>query len=56
MYLLLAEGKFPDAFKIAHVTQVITTPSLDRNELSNFRLVSGLSFVSKIYVKKAVKI
>ena len=45
--LSLAEGKFPDTFKIAHVTPLLKKPSLDRNELGNFRPVSGLNFVSK---------
>ena len=45
MYLSLAEGKFPDAFKIAHVTPVLKKPSLDPNELSNFRIVSRLNLI-----------
>ena len=45
------EGKFPDTFKIAHVTPLLKKPSLDRNELSNFRPVSGLNFVSKLIEK-----
>ena len=48
MYLLLAEGKFTDAFKIAHITPVLKNPSLDLNELSNFRFVSGLNFGSDL--------
>ena len=49
--LSLADGKFPDTFKIAHVTPLLKKPSLDRNELSNFRPVSGLNFVSKLIEK-----
>ena len=49
--LSLAEGKLPDTFKIAHVTPLLKKPSLDRNELSNFRPVSGLNFVSKLIEK-----
>ena len=49
--LSLVEGKFPDTFKIAHVTPQLKKPSLDRNELSNFRPVSGLNFVSKLIEK-----
>ena len=45
----MAEGKFPDAFKIA--TQLLKKPLLVRNELSNFRPVSGLNFVSKLIEK-----
>ena len=51
--LSLAEGKFPNTFKIAHVTRLLQKPSLDRNELSNFRPESGLKFVSKL-IKKIV--
>ena len=47
----LAEGKFPDTFQIAHVTPLLKKPSLDRNELNNFRPVSGLNFVSKLIEK-----
>ena len=43
MYLSLAETKFPDAFKIAHVTAFLKNPSLDRNEISNFRPVSRIN-------------
>ena len=49
--LSLAEGKFSDTFKIAHVTPLLKKPSLDRNELSNFRPVSGLNFVSELIEK-----
>ena len=49
--LSLAEGKFPDTVKIAHVTPLLKKPSLHRNELSNFRPVSGLNFVSKLIEK-----
>ena len=49
--LSLAEGKFPDTFKIANVTPLLKKPSLDQNELNNFRPVSGLNFVSKLIEK-----
>ena len=49
--LSLAEGKFPDTFKIAHVTPLLKKPSIDRNELRNFRPVSGLNYVSKLIEK-----
>ena len=45
--LSLAEGKFPDTFKIAHVTRYQNL----RDELSNFRPVSGINFVSKLIEK-----
>ena len=47
----LAEVKFPDTFKIAYVTPLFKKYSLDRRELSNFRPVSGLKFVSKLIEK-----
>ena len=49
--LSLAEGKFPDTFKIAHVIPLSKILPLDRNELRNFRPVSGLNFVSKLIEK-----
>ena len=49
--LSLAERKFPDTFKIAHVTPLLKKPSLYQNELSNFRPVSVLNFVSKLIEK-----
>ena len=49
--LSLAEGKFPDAFKIAHATPLLKKHSLDRNELSNFSTVSELNFVPKLIEK-----
>ena len=49
--LSLAEGKFPDTFKIAHVTPLLKKSSLVRIELNNFRHVSGLNFVSKLIEK-----
>ena len=42
--LSLAEGKFLDAITIAHATPLLKKPSLDRNELSNFRPVSVFCF------------
>ena len=40
-----------EKFKIAHATPLLKKPSLDRNELSNFRPVSGLNVVSKLIEK-----
>ena len=54
--LSLAEGKFPDTFKITHVTPLLKETSPDRNELSNFRPVSGMNFVSKLIEKIACEI
>ena len=44
-------GLKPDSFHLFHVTPLLKKPSLDRNELSNFRPVSGLNFVSKLIEK-----
>ncbi len=49
----LATGCFPSKFKKAIVTPLIKKPSLDPEELSNYRPVSNLSFVSKV-VERAV--
>ena len=42
------EGCVPDAFKSAVVTPLIKKPNLPSNDLKNYRLVSGLSFISKL--------
>ena len=47
----LASGIFPDVHKAALVTPLLKKPSLDHNELKNFRPVSNLSFVSKLLEK-----
>lgn len=49
--LSLSSGSFPDAYKSALVKPLLKKPSLDPNELKNFRPVSNLSFVSKIIEK-----
>ena len=47
----LEEGVFPESFKHAHVTPLIKKPTLPRNELKNYRPVSGLNYISKILEK-----
>ena len=49
----LSEGTFPDTFKLAHVTPLLKKPSLNRNDLKNYRPVSGLNYISKL-IEKAV--
>ncbi len=44
----LSSGDFPSKFKKACVTPLIKKPSLDHEELKNYRPVSNLSFVSKV--------
>ena len=46
--LSLAEGKFPDTFKIAHVTPLLKKPLLYSKWFKQFRPLSGLNFVSKL--------
>ena len=45
--LSLAEGQFPDAFRIAHVTPLLKK-SLERNELSNIRPASEFKLCFQI--------
>ena len=47
----LKKGVFPSAFKTAHVIPLLKKPSLDKNDLRNYRLVSSLSFISKVVEK-----
>jgi hypothetical protein len=44
----LLSGVFPDVHKSALVTPLLKKPTLDHNDLKNFRPVSNLSFVSKL--------
>ncbi len=47
----LKSGVFPTQFKLANVIPLLKKPSLDQNELKNYRPVSNLSFVSKLIEK-----
>jgi hypothetical protein len=49
----LNSGVFPDSFKSAIVRPLLKKPSLDREQLKNYRPVSNLAFVSKV-IEKAV--
>ena len=49
----LSEGAVPDGFKSAVVTPLIKKSSLSKDDLKNYRPVSGLSFISKL-VKRVV--
>ena len=44
----LKHGVFPDMFKHADVTPILKKPSLDDQQLSNYRPVSNLLFLSKL--------
>ena len=44
----LSSGLFHQAFKSAVIFPLLKNPSLDPNELKNFRPISNLPFISKI--------
>jgi hypothetical protein len=44
----LTSGIFPDTFKMANVTPLLKKPSLCPEQLSNYRPVSNLSYLSKL--------
>ena len=46
--LSLSGGVFPHQFRHSIVTPLIKKPSLPRNDLKNYRPVSGLNFISKV--------
>ena len=50
----LRSGVFPSIYKSAIVTPLLKKPSLDPNDLKNYRPVSNLSFMSKILEKLVV--
>jgi hypothetical protein len=52
--LSLSAGVFPSAFKEAIVKPLLKKPSLDKESLANYRLISNLSFMSKL-TEKIVK-
>jgi hypothetical protein len=47
----LTSGTFPNSFKTAVVKPLLKKPSLDPNNLKNYRPVSNLSFFSKVLKK-----
>ena len=47
----LSSGLFPQVFKSALIFPLLKKPSLDPNELKNFRPISNLPFISKIIEK-----
>jgi hypothetical protein len=49
----LADGIFPDVFKMALLRPLIKKPGLDSEQMKNYRPVSNLSFISKI-IERAV--
>ena len=49
----LCSGLFPDDFKHAHVNPLLKKTFLPKEDLNSYRLVSNLSFISKIRKKKS---
>ena len=49
--LSLISGVFSDIFKTSHVMPPLKKPSLSKDDMKNYRLVSNLKFVSKIIEK-----
>jgi len=47
----LAEGTVPLSFKNAHVSPLLKNPSLSKDDMTNYRPVSNLSFISKVLEK-----
>ena len=52
----LIEGSFPNAFKKPVVTPRIKKASLPRNDLKNYRPVSGLCFLSMLVERVVAKL
>ena len=52
--LSLTEGSFPSHFKSAHVSPLLKKLSPKKDSMNNYRLVSNLSFLSKILEKAVV--
>ena len=50
----LKSGGFPSSYKSAIVTPLLKKHSLDPNDLKNYRPVSNLSFMSKLFEKVVV--
>uniref|UniRef100_A0AAY4DRN7 Reverse transcriptase domain-containing protein n=1 Tax=Denticeps clupeoides TaxID=299321 RepID=A0AAY4DRN7_9TELE len=47
----LSTGHVPSSFKVAVIRPLIKKPDLDRSQLSNYRPISNLPFISKILEK-----
>ena len=51
----LTSGYVPQSFKIAVIKPILKKPNLDPNDLSNYRPISNLPFLSKILEKVVTK-
>ena len=49
-------GTFPSMFKTAIVKPLLKKPSLDQDDLKNYRPVSNLSFLSKVAVVSTLRV
>ena len=49
--LIALRGMFPDTFQVSPVSPLLKKPTLNRDDMKNFPLVSNLSFLSKILEK-----
>ena len=52
----LSTGTFPESLKQSVITPLIKKPSLDPNNIKNYRPVSNLPFLSKLIEKQACKV
>ena len=48
-------GVFPDTLKLLHITPLLKTPSLSKDDMKNYRSVSNLNFISKLLEKNISK-
>ena len=46
--LSLSSGVVPETFKTAHIVPLLKKPSLDRNDLKNYRPIANLPFLDKV--------
>ena len=53
--LSLSSGIFPEPLKHAIITPILKKPSLDKENLSNYRPISNLSFLSKLLERIVLK-
>ena len=51
----LTSGYLPQSFKIAVIKPILKKPNLDPNDMSNYRPISNLPFLSKILEKVVTK-
>jgi len=52
--MLLTEGCFPAAFKMAQVLRLLKKPGLDKEQMSNYWPISNLTTISKVIEQLAI--